>query len=79
MKKRISGATTKQYEINNLIKGVSIQDAVFYLIDNSIDAAEKAKLQGVFKDFIIDINIDNKKFYIRDNCLGISRKEAGFC
>ncbi|SFB11244.1 ATP-binding protein [Clostridium frigidicarnis] len=76
MKKRISGVTTKQYEINSLIMGVSVHDAIFYLIDNSIDAVEKAKSQGIFKEFTIDINIDNNKFYIKDNCLGISRKDA---
>ncbi|MHC1682288.1 MAG: ATP-binding protein [Clostridiaceae bacterium] len=62
---------TKEYSVDNLIKGTKIEDAICCLIDNSLDAAEK-----VSKNIRIEIFLDENKFIIKDNCLGISFKEA---
>lgn len=62
---------TKEYSVDSLIKGTKIEDAICFLIDNSLDASEKAS-----KSINIEIVLDNNAFRIQDNGIGISYKEA---
>lgn len=62
---------TKEYSVDSLIKGTTIENAICFLIDNSLDAAEKAN-----KSISIEIALDNDTFRIQDNCIGTSYKEA---
>ncbi|MDR3594168.1 ATP-binding protein [Clostridium sp.] len=62
---------TKEYSVKSLIEGTTIENAICFLIDNSLDAAEKAN-----KSINIEIVLDNNTFRIQDNGIGISYKEA---
>ena len=67
---------TKKFGIDNLIKNVTVVDAICFLIENSIDAAEKAMILNPSKEYHIDLELSSEKLVIKDNCLGIKVKDA---
>jgi Histidine kinase-, DNA gyrase B-, and HSP90-like ATPase len=82
--------TEKRLFISLLTRDISLADAFLDLIDNSINAAIKqtdvvvqrpedffAFLSGSHSPkFLVEIHIDNQRITIKDNCGGISTKEA---
>jgi len=67
---------TKAFFIENLIKDISLIDAINELIDNSIDGLRKQDKKDDFSGFCVNINFTKDEFIIEDNCGGISLKIA---
>ncbi|NFT93800.1 hypothetical protein FDF86_15785 [Clostridium botulinum] len=65
---------TKEYSVDTLIKGTKIETAICFLIDNSLDAAEKVINNR--NNINIEIFLDENELIIKDNCIGISLKDA---
>lgn len=70
---KVKANPTKDFFITMLTRDVPLDRAILDLIDNSIDAAHKI---GMLKTSIIDIQIDEKYFCIKDNCGGIEKEDA---
>lgn len=72
MKDYVIGSVTTECIYRMMLKDIDIYSAIFDLIDNSINAAEK---NGEIKKCIIDMQLSTEKFLIKDNCGGILRKD----
>lgn len=74
----IEASPTKQLFIEMLTKDISLEMAIAELIDNSIDGALTSinKEKKEFKDFKIEIKLDEYKFEIADNCGGMAYEIA---
>lgn len=66
---------TKEYLINGITKDVSIEECIFDLIDNSIDAYSQNNnnLISNYKNYTIEITIKDNFFSIKDCGKGIER------
>jgi len=70
--RKISAFPVKSFFIETLVKDISLHDAILDLVDNSIDSYIK---RGLTDKRNIDIDFDETKFVINDNCGGINRSE----
>lgn len=70
----IKASPSKRFFIEMLTKDISIQKAIFDLVDNSIDAATSNSLD--LKERVINIEIKEDLFTIHDNCGGIKKDIA---
>jgi len=73
---RLAALPTKELFIDMLTKDIPLSRAILDLVDNAVDGARKAKPQGNYKGYFIDITFDNTGFRIKDNCGGISIQDA---
>lgn len=65
---------SKKYLVDGITKDVTLEDAIFDLIDNSIDAYKKNNdnsLPKSYKNYEIEINFNSNHFSIKDNGIGI--------
>lgn len=75
---------TKEFFVNMITRDITIEDSIFDLIDNSVDAAWTAiggsamsLMSGTdLSGYSISIELSPKKFSIKDNCGGMSLKDA---
>ena len=75
---------TKEFFVNMITRDITLEDSIFDLIDNSIDAAWKAIGSPAMSlmddtdlsDYLISIELSPKKFSIKDNCGGMSLDDA---
>ena len=58
----VNDCFTKKYSVDNLIRNTKIEDDIFCLIYNSLDAAEKAR-NNTNKNIIIEIFLDENKIF----------------
>lgn len=72
----INVSPTKGFFIHMLTRDIPLEKAILDLLDNSVDSALKVVQTEQDKKFKIDLNLDKNKFQIRDNCGGISLKDA---
>ena len=81
---KANGNPTKAFFVRMITRDISLEDCIFDLIDNSIDAAwaqqggmpaELTKSTRLRK-YKIDLDISEAGFSISDNCGGMSLKEA---
>jgi hypothetical protein len=73
--KILDGAPTRELIIKTITKDISIEAAIFDLIDNSIHAAEIINSKK-FNKFYVKLDINKNKLIIQDNCGGIPRDKA---
>ena len=71
----IEGNPTKKFFIEMITRDISIEDAIIDLLDNSIDGATQINSNDL-SGFVINIEIDANKLYIKDNCGGFSLDRA---
>ncbi len=71
----IEGNPTKKFFIEMITRDISIEDAIIDLLDNSIDGATQFH-QNDLSNFSIDIEINENKLSIIDNCGGFSLERA---
>lgn len=69
----ISANPTKQFIVHTITKDIRTEAAIYDLIDNSINAAEKLNSYLNLNKYTIDITINKTEFKISDNCGGISK------
>lgn len=67
---------TKKFGIDNLIRNVTFADAICFLIENSIDAAEKASELNPSKEYHIDLQLYDDRIFIEDDCVGMCLADA---
>ncbi len=75
---------TKEFFVNMITRDITLEDSIFDLIDNSVDAAWKAigsPAMSLMDDtdlseYSISIELSPKQFLIRDNCGGMSLNDA---
>lgn len=67
---------TKNFFIRMITRDISLTDAIIELLDNSLDAAKKKNAQNDYSGYKIEINFSKDFFSIKDNCGGISIKDA---
>ena len=67
---------TKEFFVEMLTKDVSLPAAVMDLVDNCIDGALRMRGQGLLTGLAVDIEISGDAFVIKDNCGGITVKDA---
>lgn len=81
----ISVQPEKEFFVHMLTKDILLQDCILDLLDNSVDGVNeyysRKKKDSIeeasrYKDFKVDIALDQNKFEIRDNCGGITLKLA---
>lgn len=70
------GEPTKGFFIDMLTRDILLSDAIFDLVDNSIDGARKLRGNGDLNGLKIEINLTKDKFSIADNCGGFSIETA---
>lgn len=66
------GDPTKGFFIDMLTRDILLSDAIFDLVDNSIDGARKLKGNGDLSGLKISITMSKYEFCIVDNCGGFS-------
>lgn len=66
------GDPTKGFFIDMLTRDILLVEAIFDLIDNSIDGARKLRGNGDLSGLTIDIILSKDQFIISDNCGGFS-------
>ncbi|WP_294353798.1 ATP-binding protein [uncultured Clostridium sp.] len=71
---KVIARPNKDFFINMLTKDITLNKAIFDLIDNSIDAA--IKKDNVLKEKVIKIDVNKDYFKIYDNCGGIDKEIA---
>jgi len=66
----------KEYLVNGITKDVTIEECIFDLIDNSIDAYPKNTIELVsdYNNYSIEINFSKDHFSIKDYGKGITRE-----
>ena len=69
--KKVKANPTKEFFVNMLVRDILLKQAIIELIDNSIDGARKIKDNNDFEGLSIEVNFNNEKFSIKDNCGGI--------
>jgi len=73
-----SAKPTKNFFVNLFIRDIDIEGAIFDLVDNSIDGANRhVKSPETSKKYAgrwIDLTINNCEFSLLDNCGGIPEK-----
>ena len=75
---------TKEFFVNMITRDITLEDSIFDLIDNSIDAAWKAIGSPAtslmddtdLSEYLISIELSPQKFSIKDNCGGMSLDDA---
>lgn len=67
--REIEAGPTKEFFIEMITRDIQLNKAILDLIDNSIDGAKRTER---FNDKIIDIEMNEDKFQICDNCGGFS-------
>lgn len=75
---------TKEFFVNMITRDITLEDSIFDLIDNSVDAAWKAVGSPAvslmddtdLSEYLISIEISPQKFSIKDNCGGMSLDDA---
>ena len=75
---------TKEFFVNMITRDITLEDSIFDLIDNSVDAAWKAIGSPAMSltddtdlsEYSISIELSPKQFLIRDNCGGMSLDDA---
>ena len=70
---RVNASATKGFFVDMLVRDISIDGAIFDLIDNAVDAAFRVQ---DFSGFHIDLEIKPEHFTISDNCGGIDLDTA---
>ena len=68
----IDAMPTKELFIEMLTRDVALVPAIVDLADNCTDGARRAKPDGSWKDFEIEIALSKNEFKIEDNCGGIT-------
>jgi hypothetical protein len=69
----IDASPTKQFFVQSLVKDVVLAEAVFDLVDNSIDGYIRAGTQGLRS---VSLTISADKFCIQDDCGGIRKEDV---
>jgi len=69
--KKIEGTPTKELFVFILTRDLSIEDAINDLIDNCIDGAKRLRPDNNYEGLVIDIQLNENTFIIKDNCGGI--------
>ena len=70
--KAVKVEPTKELFVYILTRDIAHQAAIIELLDNSVDGARRvARDPDCLSDFEVDIDFDETKFRIRDNCGGI--------
>lgn len=72
----VPASATKEFFVQMLTKDVSLSAAVMDLVDNCIDGALRMRGQGPLTGLTVDIEISGDEFVIKDNCGGITVKDA---
>ena len=72
----VPASATKEFFVEMLTKDVSLPAAVMDLVDNCIDGALRMRGQGPLTGLTVDIGISGGEFVIKDNCGGITAKDA---
>ncbi|HEY0826847.1 MAG TPA: ATP-binding protein [Bacilli bacterium] len=72
LNKEVNAQPTKEFFINMLVKDIPLMGAIQDLIDNCVDGAIKIRSNNNYEGLIIQIDFDNEKFIIDDNCGGFS-------
>lgn len=79
-----SGKPTKSFFVRMITRDITLQDCILDLIDNSIDGAWEQEgsrpttieQNADLSSYAVDIKISSQAFSIRDNCGGITQREA---
>ena len=69
----------KQFFISMITRDISLEECIMDLLDNSVDGATRGRKKSgasTYKGHLIEISFDSKKFRIKDDCGGISIKDA---
>src|SRR6516225_7502864 len=72
----LDASPTKEFFIYMLVRDVSLVRAIIDLVDNSVDGAHRARPDGPYRGYHIEIDLSAERFRIRDNCGGIDLKTA---
>lgn len=68
---------TKELFVYILTRDISHQAAIIELLDNSVDGAKRvASDESDLSSYEVEIEFDNQRFFIRDNCGGIPLEVA---
>jgi hypothetical protein len=73
---KVAADATKEFFVQMLTKDVSLPAAVMDLVDNCIDGALRTRGQGSLAGLTVDLRISGDEFVIKDNCGGITAKDA---
>lgn len=69
--KVVQANPTKEFFVNMLVRDILLKQAIIELIDNSIDGARNIRKDNQYDGLWINVEFDDKKFLIEDNCGGI--------
>ncbi len=74
----VDASPTKNLFISILVRDISIRDAIGDLLDNSVDGALRLRPKRSYSGLWVKIELDaqNDKFVIEDNCGGIDAETA---
>ncbi len=71
MEKKVKASPTKEFFVSMLVRDILLKQAIIELIDNSLDGARKARRGGDFDGLAVEVEFNEDRFLIRDNCGGI--------
>ncbi len=74
--KKVEGDPTKGFFIDMLTRDILLSDAIFDLVDNSIDGARKIRGNDLLNGLWVQIILEKDLFSIADNCGGFSLEVA---
>jgi hypothetical protein len=73
---RIDASPQKAFFVHTLVRDIPLENAILDLVDNAIDGAKRVKPDGKYAGLEISIVLSPDKFWIKDNCGGISLEVA---
>lgn len=78
-RKVLSGAPTKRFFVSMLPRDIELTDAILDLVDNSVDGAMRQERENLrndhpFEGYRCDLQLENDRFTLNDNCGGIPSK-----
>lgn len=74
----IDVSPTKEFFVDMITRDIPLEQAILDLVDNSVDGANRFKKEKGFElgSYIVAIEINADRFYLRDNCGGFDRDTA---